>query len=510
MSPSSFAVFLPFIKSWAHGQVEIQVELEELEEEIAVQDQELFELDPFDTVVGQDEQESDSDDGEDEDGNLSDLSSDAGDMDDDPEDTNNTSVNVLHINEMVKKLDAILKLMFDHFNRTYTVNPSQPSSLRSDSPSSLANSIELLHPSSPIPSWPDKALRRSQFHILLSIFDRIIICTFKSRYTQFLVFWYSSLDPEFTDLFQGMLISKALLEPNQPAVTRAAAASYIASFVSRAQFVDRNAARNVMSVLCKFLQNQLDTFDTASQSGASVAHYSVFYAVSQAVFLIFCFRWRDLLEDVHEDYSDEISVGSVKPARKWMAELGIVQRMVTSPLNPLKVLYSFPSDRFRAHCLQVCSVNVVKQFARVAHSTDFIYCYSLMESNKRSEYAFNSSDAHSSRSHQPTIYPGVLDNSLNAELNTFFPFDPYRLPRSYSYIQSVYREWSAVALDEEDDEDEGDEDEAVDYDGEKVGGDVRYRGLSIRPRDDDTGLGASLGAMSISPGRPSTQSMSVS
>jgi len=38
---------------------------------------------------------------------------------------------------------------------------------------------------------------------------------------------------------------KALLEQDQPAVTRAAAASYIASFVSRAQFVDREGARDL-------------------------------------------------------------------------------------------------------------------------------------------------------------------------------------------------------------------------------------------------------------------------
>jgi len=297
-----------------------------------------------------------------------------------------------------------------------------------------------------------------------------------------------------------MLVSKALLEPDQPAVTRAAAASYIASFVSRAQFVEREAVRNVMGVLCRFLQNQLDTFDAMSQSGVmlpSIAHYSVFYAVSQAVFLIFCFRWRDLLEDIQEDYTDEMSGGGVKLARKWMAELGIVQRMVTSPLNPLKV----------------CSGNVVKQFARVAHSTDFIYCYSIMESNKRSEYA--NSDTHTSRSHQATIHPGILDNPLNAELNTFFPFDPYKLPRSNSYIQCVYREWSAVALDEdednEDDEDDVNEDDNEDEDDEAVEEDnVQHGYLSIRPRDDDTGLGESLGAMSISPARPTTLVMSIS
>ena len=138
-----------------------------------------------------------------------------------------------------------------------------------------------------------------------------------------------------------MLVSKALLEEDQPPVTRAAAASYIASFVSRAQFVDRAGARRVVQVLCGFLRARLDLFDALSGAagmgvgmGMNVAQHSVFYAVAQAVFLIFCFRWRDLLED--QDEVDEFAPQQ-GPPKKWMPELDVVQRVVTSELNPLKV-----------------------------------------------------------------------------------------------------------------------------------------------------------------------------
>ena len=53
------------------------------------------------------------------------------------------------------------------------------------------------------------------------------------------------------------LPSKALLEEDQPPVTRAAAASYIAS--SCAQSVDREG---VVQVLCNFLHARVDVFDT--------------------------------------------------------------------------------------------------------------------------------------------------------------------------------------------------------------------------------------------------------
>lgn len=241
---------------------------------------------------------------------------------------------------MVNKLDAILKNVFDHFSRTHirsdppSTLPSTPSTPSIESP---AHSPAVTRPSSPETLEQIKAAKRTQFYSLLSIFERTILKTFKSRYTQFLVFWYSSLDPEFSDLFQGMLVSKALLEEEQPAVTRAAAASYIASFVSRAVFVDRESTRRVVACLCNFLNNRLDIFNAVTQSGAippSLAHHSIFYAVAQAVFLIFCFRWRDLQQE--EEDVDELGVTRA-PVSKWMTELDVLPRVVQSDLNPLKV-----------------------------------------------------------------------------------------------------------------------------------------------------------------------------
>lgn len=481
--------------------VEIQVELEELEElEGAGEQEEVFELDPFDTVVGQEgsDEESESEDGDDVD-NFSDLSSDAG-GDDELGEEPEVPTDFRHVQDMVSKLDAILKLIFDHFNRTHASTPplpalvQSPMSSRPDSPLFPSDTpSEPYRPPSPESLERGKARRRAQFHALLSIFDRAIIRTFKSRYTQFLVFWYSSLDPEFSDLFQGMLVSKALLEDDQPVVTRAAAASYIASFVSRAQFVDREGTRRVVSVLCNFLKSHIDIMDavtmqtgTALRPTQSMGNHSVFYAVCQAVFLVFCFRWRDLVEEEEEDMDELSSVGASAPTKKWMPELGVIQRVITSPLNPLKV----------------CSANVVTQFARVAQATDFIYCYTIMESNRRNETGYSSGPStpvgndrgtHSARSRATAVHPAVLGHSINAELNTFFPFDPYKLPKSASYIEGVYREWSSVAIDDEE-EDEGEEEED---EGDVVQGAVIP--TSDATQDDTDGLGASFGGMSISP-----------
>ncbi|CAL1700445.1 unnamed protein product [Somion occarium] len=476
--------------------VEIQCEMEELEEQLGQEEIEIFDLDPFDTIVGQEGEDSDSEDDSDEEGaHLSDLSSDAGGGDDDDDaEAEDVPTDFKHVNDMVNKLDAILKNVFDHFNQTHAMtDPPVASGLSTPLSEIPMTPLDSPNPSPPPDPEEGKALRRAQFYTLLSIFDRVILRTFKSRYTQFLVFWYSSLDPEFSDVFQGMLVSKALLEEDQPAVTRAAAASYIASFVSRAQFVDKENTRRVMACLCNFLKSRVDIFDAVTLSGApqaSMAHHTIFYAVTQAVFLIFCFRWRDLMYDP-EDADEHAPTNG--PTSKWMSELDVLQRVVLSELNPLKM----------------CSSNVVMQFAKVAHSTDFLYCYSIIESNKRSDYApsqpNDSQQNSASRLRGLVIHPALAGSSMHTELNTFFPFDPYKLPRSSAYIQGVYREWSSVAIDDDDedeDEDEAESDDEEHYHASFDGGIAVPQSSSPSRGDDTDGLGASFGGMSISPARP--------
>lgn len=308
--------------------------------------EEVFELDPFDTIVGQEEVEQEEEaPGDDQDG-FSDLSSEAEDPDEPTSDPNDFTTDFHHIKDMVNKLDTILTLVFDYLNRpSFAVKPtlsadsppseSPPSTpLTSENqPSTQAQNTVTLDPEL------EKSARRSQFHALLSVFDRAIIRTFKSRYTQFLIFWYSSLDPEFSDLFQGMLVEKALLDENLPMVTRIAASSYISSFVSRATFVDRESTRNVVTVLCDFLTNRMDALDHTLRVGGEITgtYSGMFYSACQAVFLIFCFRWRDLIEDQVEDVDELAEFHTSRPAKKWLPRLYVLERAVSSLLNPLKV-----------------------------------------------------------------------------------------------------------------------------------------------------------------------------
>lgn len=143
----------------------------------------------------------------------------------------------------------------------------------------------------------------------------------------------------------------------------------------------------------------------------------------------------------------------------------------------------------------------MKQFAQVAQKVGFIYCYSIIEANKRLDYAGSSTKGgHSS------LYSASLSQSFDVDLTTFFPFDPFKLPKSCSYIDGIYREWSDVAIEESEDEEEDDDDEDEEDEEEEVverssvavEDDSRMLGPSSYV-DDAGGLGKSFGGMSISP-----------
>lgn len=132
------------------------------------------------------------------------------------------------------------------------------------------------------------------------------------------------------------------------------------------------------------------------------------------------------------------------------------------------------------------------QFARIAHATDFIYCYPILEANKRTS---DGDPSQRTPARQTFVPPQV-----STELNTFFPFDPYKLPKSSCYIGEAYREWSAVAIDDDDGDEEDEEDQEDDgVDSARIGVSIARAAPPDPPADT---LGASFEAMSISPVRP--------
>lgn len=270
--------------------VEIQVDLDELEED----EGETLETELTgnmlenikDTAVIEDE-DNDSD-GSDEYG---------GDEDSDA---------VHNIKETVDKLDTMLEILFDHYSKSFPGKSTEDPS---------SHSIDT-------------------FELLLRSFDTTVLPTYRSRYTQFLLFWASQKSPRFSDQFCVSILEKAL-DNSRPQGTRQAAAAYIASFVARAKFMPQKDVRAVVRLICRWLGAFVDERSPECR-GPDVSRWGGFYSVCQAVMYIFCFRWRDLKEEEEDEF------GIVEG--RWTSGLEVLGKVITSRFNPLKVRVDFCSS----------------------------------------------------------------------------------------------------------------------------------------------------------------------
>jgi RNA polymerase I-specific transcription initiation factor RRN3 len=247
------------------------------------------------------------------------------------------------------------------------------------------------------------------------------------------------------------------------------------------------------------------------------------------VFYIYCFRWKDLLDEADED---EIVIDT---GRRWMMDLETIKRAVSSTFNPLKVsrvctsLLSgrLPTDPWAT---QVCAQPVVNQFAAIAHKTNFLYCYHVIETNRRASSRESAAMPAPSGKTLTAPPPPLRSYSSSAtitatprqllvaeEMDSFFPFDPFTLPMSSVYINGIYRQWEAddgsstsgtSSGDSEDDSSDSDDDDdssslASDAEGEASTGGLAVPGLNraggaAGSSEDDDEVARSFEAMSLS------------
>ncbi|KAJ2907867.1 DNA independent RNA polymerase I transcription factor [Coemansia aciculifera] len=185
---------------------------------------------------------------------------------------------------------------------------------------------------------------------------------------------------------------------------------------------------------------------------ADFERHAAFYAVTQAIIYMFCFRWRDMAEAPGGGPVIESELENLQ----WCAEVEGIQRIVFSKLNPLRG----------------CSSQIANEFARVASQTSFMFCHTVLQQNRRT--------SNESKEQSDSEVPSI-GNQIRTELETFFPFDPMLLPISRQYIDGIYLRWQEVGeeLSSSSEEDE-------DYDND----------------EDNANIAHQMVAMSISPARP--------
>ena len=321
------------------------------------------------------------------------------------------------LQDKVEKMDAILDLLFTYYEPRF--------------------------------STPDSLAARSLFDSLIQHFKTLIIPTYSSRHTQFLLFHYAQKSSFMIDRFAGTCIEMAF-DKTRPAVLQQSAAAYLASFVARGQHVGAEVVRTVFDAFGGFLEKQRRR-DEAQCRGPNLQRYTSYYTMTQALIYIFCFRWRDLIDSPELNEEDD-PIAFINQDFNWAP--GVKEALTSaiySKFNPLKV----------------CCPPIVSEFAKIARHLRFMYIYPLLEKNERIRLSQFAGSHASGRIRDSGV--GGRSESWH-QLDAQFPFDPYQLPFSKHWIENDYVEWQALpGLEEEDDESEEEaaSDEEMDTDDEE-------------------------------------------
>ncbi|KAL1970431.1 hypothetical protein VTN77DRAFT_4075 [Rasamsonia byssochlamydoides] len=367
--------------------VQIQVDMEDFEDEVG--EDLLEELSrPVDPALGDDEDDSDTET-----------------VASDDESIDAETRRLKTVRDNIRKLDSMIDTLFEFYAPPFT----------SGTLDDKENALDLL----------------------LSHFQSIILPTYRSRHSQFLLFHFSQSSPILVDRFAATCV-QIIFSKLQPAIIRQSAAAYLASFVARGAHVSSEVVRDVFDLLGSHLNNLRMEYEETCR-GPDLRRYGPFYSTAQALLYIFCFRWRDLTTAAVEEGgvgSDDLDPEDVTfpPSIKEL-----LHRAIYSKLNPLKV----------------CSPAIVSEFARIAHHLRFLYVFPLLETNKRLRVSsFRSLAALSDPRFSQVERESRAGDDGGYQLDAYFPFDPYQLPRSRRWLEGDYVEWRGIpGVDDRDDSD---------------------------------------------------------
>lgn len=395
--------------------VQIQVDMEELEDDVE------------DRLIEDDIRDFDEDEESDNESVSSEESLDA------------EETRIKELREAVTKLDTIMDLLFAHYDSIFAQG--------------------------------DLFDIDETFEGLLSQFASIILPTYRSRHTQFLLFHFCQTSPDLMERFAGCC-SHLAFDHGRPHILRIAAAAYLASFIARGAHISEAIVRDVFDLLCHHLE-RLRMDHEPNCKGPDLRRYGTYYAISQALLYTFCFRWRDLIVTSDGLPPKDIDILYHEGDFTWHNSVqDILRRNIFSKLNPLKI----------------CAPTIVQQFARMAHHLRFLYVFPLLETNKRIKLARSVGgymDGVGARETALTMKKGD-DGFL---LDAYFPFDPYVLPRSKRWLEGDYVKWEPIPgmpaeRDDDDEEEEEEEEEGSESEAEDESESESHRGEDGQDDDD--------------------------
>jgi RNA polymerase I-specific transcription initiation factor RRN3 len=315
----------------------------------------------------------------------------------------------LDVDEMANKLDSLMLLVFQYSEQYASGN---------------ASAVQQLYAT------------------YTQIFESAILITHKSKFVQFLVFYTCGLESAQQGVttestldrdFCAKLID-ILLDPYRATITRQSGACYLASFVSRSTFVCDETVCESVSALLRWAEAYLQSLDQytmlAADSRGQCSLHSLFYTVCQSAFYIMCFRGvraMDFFQKAAAETDAMIHPDEIDICReRW-------NNLCSHPLQPLKF----------------CLESVRSEFLQLSKLYDLIdsqYLDKLVQDNVRMastkclKKAVPIKTPFTLESARQKGGVGGLGQGRNP-LESFFPFDPYLLRRSHSYVEPFYNHW---------------------------------------------------------------------
>ncbi|KAI5067231.1 hypothetical protein GOP47_0017759 [Adiantum capillus-veneris] len=239
------------------------------------------------------------------------------------------------------------------------------------------------------------------FSTLMASFQSTILDTYKSKFTQFLIFYVCSLSPSTVGDKFTSLLCEILTSPNRAPNTRMSAAAYLASFLARAKYLPLNiissSLKRVVSWCISYTPRQIETKGALT---VDAGVHGVLYSACQAVMYVLCFRMKTLLDDLD--------------AREMLYKLPL-DDLLRHSLNPLKL----------------CLRSVVDEFLKQATAAHLVNANLSSEVNRNIDAL------------ELNTFGGIN------RLDMFFPFDPYLLRQSDRFIRPNFIFWSMVQCPED-------------------------------------------------------------
>ncbi|EOX90600.1 hypothetical protein QUC31_002670 [Theobroma cacao] len=249
------------------------------------------------------------------------------------------------------------------------------------------------------------------FETLLQSFQITVMSAYKSKFTQFVMFYACALDPDYCGMRFATMLADLFVQDSHPQPIRMSAVAYLASYLSRAKFL---SASLISSMLKRLVDWCLEYGKTPDGDINPNAH-RVFYSGCQAIMYVLCFRMKVFMD----------------VPRLKMQLLMPMEQILKHKLNPLKVCLPSVVEEFLRQSKAACLFTVSKTF----------------------------------------VFDGLLESELSRafggleRLDTFFPFDPCLLKRCDSFIRPMFVFWSMVkpTYDDayDDDNDDGSSDDEL-------------------------------------------------